>query len=177
MTDNIVLENVEPVAKTTKKVVAKKVVKPILKGNGIEYVSAGVQVIRFAMTRLDYNVYRGWELPADENGEDAGFIVENLKAPSNHVEHRGAISWVTEEVFNATYSVKPEPVEELELNWLDRLEDEHYELGVKCTNLHTFMGTNDYVDLPSIKRVLLRNQYRHMEAYLLILAARIKEEK
>lgn len=27
------------------------------------------------MTRGEYNDYRGWTLPADENGEDAGYLV------------------------------------------------------------------------------------------------------
>ena len=29
-----------------------------------------------AMTRLEYNQFRGWELPADENGADEGYLVE-----------------------------------------------------------------------------------------------------
>ena len=28
-----------------------------------------------AMTRLEYNQFRGWTLPADEDGEDEGFLV------------------------------------------------------------------------------------------------------
>ena len=27
------------------------------------------------MTRAAYNVFRGWELPADENGDDEGYLV------------------------------------------------------------------------------------------------------
>lgn len=30
------------------------------------------------MTRKRYNDFRGWELPADENGEDEGYLVEYL---------------------------------------------------------------------------------------------------
>ena len=39
----------------------------------------GVKVI-FArpMTRLEYNQYRGWELPSNENGEDDGMLVEYI---------------------------------------------------------------------------------------------------
>ena len=27
------------------------------------------------MTRAEYNVFRGWELPADENGDDEGYLL------------------------------------------------------------------------------------------------------
>ena len=30
------------------------------------------------MNRAEYNVYRNWELPANENGEDEGYLVEYL---------------------------------------------------------------------------------------------------
>lgn len=30
------------------------------------------KVIPLAMNRLGYNIYRGWELPADEDGSDEG---------------------------------------------------------------------------------------------------------
>ena len=35
------------------------------------------------MTRLDYNILRGWTLPADENGADEGVKVTDIS--SNHV--------------------------------------------------------------------------------------------
>ena len=56
------------------------------------------------MTRLDYVLMRGWELPADENGDDPGFLVEYLDGGKpNHPEHLGYISWSPEEVFNNAY--------------------------------------------------------------------------
>ena len=30
------------------------------------------------MTRAEYNTYRGWALPADENGADEGYLVDHL---------------------------------------------------------------------------------------------------
>lgn len=46
------------------------------------------------MTRLAYNEYRGWPLPADENGADEGYLVEYLDGgQSNHPNHAGYISW------------------------------------------------------------------------------------
>jgi len=57
-----------------------------------------------SMNRLEYNKYRGWELPADENGEDKGFLVEYVDGgASNHPSHEGYISWSPEDVFNKAY--------------------------------------------------------------------------
>lgn len=46
------------------------------------------------MTRGDYNIYRGWQIPADENPEDEGYRV--LYAD-------GYVSWSPKAVFEATY--------------------------------------------------------------------------
>lgn len=46
------------------------------------------------MTRLTYNDYRGWALPAGENGDDAGYLVEYTDGGApNHPDHTGYISW------------------------------------------------------------------------------------
>lgn len=56
------------------------------------------------MTRLAYNEFRGWALPADENGDDEGFLVEYLDGGKANVEGReGYISWSPKEVFDAAY--------------------------------------------------------------------------
>ena len=46
------------------------------------------------MTRGDYNVFRGWKIPEDENPEDRGYLV---KYPD------GYISWSPKEVFEEAY--------------------------------------------------------------------------
>ena len=46
------------------------------------------------MTRGDYNNYRGWKIPADENPEDKGYLV---KYPD------GYESWSPAGVFEAAY--------------------------------------------------------------------------
>lgn len=60
------------------------------------------QVKARPMTRAEYNTYRGWELPADENGEDAGYLVEYIDSPdANHPDHGGYISWCPKKQFEA----------------------------------------------------------------------------
>ena len=62
------------------------------------------EVLAKSMSRADYNIYRGWELPADENGADEGYLVEYLDGgKSNHLDHEGYISWSPSEVFNNAY--------------------------------------------------------------------------
>ncbi|NMG71839.1 DUF2829 domain-containing protein [Parazoarcus communis] len=56
------------------------------------------------MTRLEYNEYRGWTLPENENGADAGFLVEYLDGgQANDSRHVGYISWSPEAVFERAY--------------------------------------------------------------------------
>lgn len=62
------------------------------------------KIMATPMTRLAYNEYRGWELPADEDGSDAGYLVEYLDGgQSNHSAHAGYISWSPALVFERAY--------------------------------------------------------------------------
>lgn len=57
-----------------------------------------------AMTRAEYNVYRGLELPADEDGIDAGYLVEYQDGGKpNDDRHTGYISWSPADVFWRAY--------------------------------------------------------------------------
>jgi len=57
-----------------------------------------------AMNRLEYNKFRGWTLPADENGEDEGYLVEYQDGGKPNIEGRaGYISWSPKEQFDNAY--------------------------------------------------------------------------
>jgi hypothetical protein len=57
-----------------------------------------------AMTSAAYNAFRGWTLPADENGEDDGYLVEYLDGGKPNVpSHAGYVSWSPKEQFEAAY--------------------------------------------------------------------------
>ena len=61
------------------------------------------------MTRLQYNVYRGWDLPANENPDDEGYLVEYTDGGKpNHEKHAGYISWSPKEQFDNAYRPTPE---------------------------------------------------------------------
>lgn len=60
------------------------------------------------MSRLAYNVYRGWDLPANENGADEGYLVEYQDGGTpNHPLHAGYISWSPREQFEKAYRQTP----------------------------------------------------------------------
>lgn len=62
------------------------------------------QVLAVAMTRGDYNILRGWTLPADENGADEGYLVEYMDGGKpNLVGYAGYVSWSPKEQFENAY--------------------------------------------------------------------------
>lgn len=65
----------------------------------------GVKQINAApMTRLEYNQFRGWTLPENENGNDEGFLVEYLDGgKANTSEYEGYVSWSPKDVFENAY--------------------------------------------------------------------------
>jgi hypothetical protein len=56
------------------------------------------------MTRAEYNTFRGWQLPADENGDDEGYLVEYQDGGAPNVAGRaGYVSWSPKEQFDNAY--------------------------------------------------------------------------
>lgn len=74
-------------------------------GSPVTYI--GTKVIHaVAMTRAAYNLYRGWDLPKDENGDDNGYLVEYADGGAPNVPgHTGYVSWSPREVFEKAYSI------------------------------------------------------------------------
>ncbi len=63
------------------------------------------------MNRIDYNIYRGWELPSNESGSDEGYLVEYVDGESNHPGHKGYISWSPKAQFDNGYTEEREDLE------------------------------------------------------------------
>ena len=56
------------------------------------------------MARQAYNDFRGWQLPADEDGSDAGFLVEYIDGgAANTPQYKGYVSWSPKAVFEQAY--------------------------------------------------------------------------
>lgn len=58
------------------------------------------------MTRGDYNSYRGWITPVEEDPTDQGYLVEYEEGGKpNDARHKGYISWSPKAVFEGTYKL------------------------------------------------------------------------
>lgn len=56
------------------------------------------------MNRAEYNTYRGWVLPEDEDGNDDGYLVEYLDGGKPNVAgHEGYVSWSPKAQADAAY--------------------------------------------------------------------------
>ena len=67
------------------------------------YIGTKLVVAR-PMTRGEYNSYRGWEMPADEDPQEPGYLVEYRDGGKpNDPRHNGYISWSPQEVFDKSY--------------------------------------------------------------------------
>lgn len=65
----------------------------------------GVKLINAKpMTRAEYNAFRGWTMPADENPDDAGFLVEYTDGGRGNTDlYAGYVSWSPADVFARAY--------------------------------------------------------------------------
>lgn len=65
----------------------------------------GTKIINAApMNRLEYNNFRGWILPADEDGSDDGYLVEYVEGGKpNTTQYAGYVSWSPKEQFDNAY--------------------------------------------------------------------------
>lgn len=128
----------------------------------------GTKVIRATpMTRIEYNALRGWPLPADENGSDAGFLVEYTDGGRQNMPgFAGYVSWSPSDVFERSY--KPSDT------WLDRLRIERDELAEKLQKLYAYIETPAFGALGEEDAMLLLDQRNAMAGYLEILTVRIE---
>ena len=65
----------------------------------------GTKIVKLKpMTRAEYTIYRGWTLPADENGADPGYLVEYTDGGKpNMLGHDGYVTWSPKEQADAAY--------------------------------------------------------------------------
>ena len=94
------------------------------------------------MNRGDYNSYRGWEVPADENPADEGYLVEYVDGGrGNDSRHAGYISWSPKDVFERSYKeVKTVPGL---APHQQRVVAEHAECVDRLRKLQAFIANTD----------------------------------
>jgi|TARA_R110000765_G_scaffold71801_2_gene139387 hypothetical protein len=115
------------------------------------------------MNRLDYNGYRGWDLPSDEDGEDEGYLVEYANASGkNHQNHDGYITWSPKDPFEEAYRETT--------TYQDRLKIEYNDL---CDKVEKLAKALEKDLVPSSQQPILIKQLSVMGEYSNILLERI----
>lgn len=125
------------------------------------------------MNRADYNFYRGWSLPADENGADEGYLVEYLDGGKpNHPDHAGYISWSPKEQFDNAYEsmgdVSALPAHQ------QRVVAEFVQLKNRLEKLLAFLTGALVKTLEPAEQGRLQRQAQLMSSYLEVLNDRIQ---
>lgn len=123
------------------------------------------------MNRGDYNAYRGWITPTNEDASDEGYLVENLEGASNHPDHMGAITWTGKLQFDYCHLSIGEVG--LKPDFRQRLLAEQVELDTRIHKLSAFTRSDRFLKLPYPARELLLEQCRVMTRYNFILHDRI----
>lgn len=134
------------------------------------------QVEAKKMTIGDYNNYRGWTVPTDENPADEGYLV---KHSDNYV------SWIAKDDFEKTYNVvgvrslNDSALLMVSTDYKDRFKAEYIQLKTRIDNLKTMMHNWDMEQLsfiPSCPRSTYTLQLNFMTKYLAVLEVRAKIE-
>lgn len=119
------------------------------------------------MSRGDYNALQGWDLPANENPADEGYLVEYLDGGKpNHPDFSCYISWSPKDVFEKGYTLAP-------ADFKQRVVAEKAELDDRLGKLMAFFSTPIYAGLSEAERSRLRAQSFFMVGYSSMLGERI----
>ena len=120
------------------------------------------------MTRGEYNAFRGWELPANEDGSDIGYLVEYPDGgKANTAVYTGYVSWSPKDVFERAYHIVLQPHQQ-------RVVDEKAELDKKREALRNFLDTDRSMGIDPVERARLARQLTAMAYYADILRERIE---
>lgn len=123
-------------------------------------------VLATSMTRGEYNEYRGWQIPENEDPLEEGYLVEYVDGGKpNDERHSGYISWSPRDVFEKSYHQSQTPQ--------DRVRLEQFELTTKLDALENFLDKGQPNFISDAQWSLLQEQQKHMDAYNDVLAKRI----
>lgn len=124
------------------------------------------------MTRGEYNDFRGWGIPKDENPSDEGYIVKYSD---------GYVSWSPKEVFEKAYSrIGDKPLIDTVFlmksdDYKDRFIAEYQQLVIRYNGLKKMLENWDKSELPFVPtcpRSTYNMQIRAMSDYIAVLEAR-----
>lgn len=124
------------------------------------------------MTRGDYNDFRGWNIPADENPADEGYIVKYSD---------GYVSWSPKQAFEEAYSrTGDKPLVDTAIlmksdDYKDRFIAEYQQLVIRYNGLRNMLNKwakNELPFTPTCPRSTYIMQIKAMTDYIAVLEAR-----
>ena len=118
----------------------------------------GMTATLIGMTRLEYNQFRGWTLPENEDGEDKGYLV-------NFGFHT---AWWPADVVDKNTVALP-----VALPHQQRVHVEALELRERVEKLKAFIGTDMFTSLVPDEQLRLTRQYNLQCQLLQVLDERI----
>lgn len=124
------------------------------------------------MTRGDYNNYRGWQIPADEDPTDEGYLMEY---------ENGHEQWLPKEMFEADYieydknKLLATAVGMISTDYKERFKAEYAQLVIRYEGLKGMLkkwddGTLEFE--PTCPRSIYNMQIKAMSEYIAVLEAR-----
>lgn len=124
-------------------------------------------IMAVPMSRGEYNVLRGWEMPADENPADPGYLVQYENDSKANVEgFDGYVSWSPQRPFEEAYRASG--------TYDKRILIEMEELAKKIFKLDEYVRNMD----PDREDFYLLNiQLGVMQSYYAVLKARYESIK
>lgn len=133
----------------------------------------GTKIIKAEpMTRGDYNDYRGWQIPADEDPTDEGYLMEY---------ENGYVQWLLKEMFEADYieydknKLPATSVGMISSDYKERFKAEYNQLVIRYEGLKGMLKKWDDGILefePTCPRSIYNMQIRAMSEYIAVLEAR-----
>ena len=115
------------------------------------------------MTRAAYNEFRGWKLPANEQGDDMGYLVINQQGQTNTTHCTGYVSWVPKDFFEGTHLLVGDVSDLPPSHQL--LKAERTQLIDRIQKLVAFIGMDRFLDLDAFEQSRLNSQLDYMQGY------------
>ena len=141
-----------------------------------QYIGIKVVAAR-QMTRGDYNIFRGWQIPADEDPTDEGYV---MKYENGHVQ------WLPKDMFESDYKEYDEStllataIGMVSSDYKECFQAEYKQLRIRYEKLKRMLKKWDEGTLelePVCPRSLYDMQINAMSEYIAVLEARASIER
>ena len=141
-----------------------------------QYIGIKVVAAR-PMTRGDYNIFRGWQIPADEDPADKGYV---MKYENGHIQ------WLPKDMFESDYKEYDEntlpatAIGMVSSDYKECFQTEYRQLRIRYEKMKKMLKKWDEGTLelePICPRSLYDMQINVMSEYIAVLEARASIER